>query len=123
MIQEGSELHVADNSGARRVACIKVLGGSRRRYAYAGDLIVVAVKETIPGGRVKKGDVLKAVVVATAFPTSRADGSVIRFDGNFVVLLSAQGEPVGSRVSSPVLGAELRGSKYSKILSLAPEVL
>ena len=122
MIQVESNLEVADNSGARRVQCIKVLGGSKRRYASVGDVIVVAIKEAIPRGKVKKGDVCKAVIVRTSFPVRRADGSVIRFDRNAAVLLENQEKLVGTRVFGPVM-RELRGSKFTKIISLAPETL
>lgn len=122
MIQTESVLQVADNSGARRVKCIKVLGGSKRRYASVGDLIVVAVKEAIPGGKVKKGEVQRAVVVRTAKEFRRADGSSIRFDENAAVLLTKQGEPMGTRIFGPVT-RELRNKGYMKIISLAPEVL
>jgi large subunit ribosomal protein L14 len=122
MIQTESVLQVADNSGARRVKCIKVLGGSKRRYARVGDLIVVAVKEAIPGGKVKKGEVQRAVVVRTAKEFRRADGSSIRFDENAAVLLTKQGEPMGTRIFGPVT-RELRSKGYMKIISLAPEVL
>jgi large subunit ribosomal protein L14 len=113
---------VADNSGARRVMCIKVLGGSKRKYATIGDVIVVSVKEAIPRGRVKKGEVLKAVVVRTAKGVRRPDGSLIRFDGNAAVLVNAQGEPIGTRIFGPVT-RELRNKNQMKIISLAPEVL
>lgn len=122
MIQTESVLDVADNSGARRVTCIKVLGGSKRRYARVGDVIVVAVQDAMPGGKVKKGQVTKAVVVRTAKEFRRADGSSIRFDQNAAVLLTNQGEPVGTRIFGPVT-RELRGKGYMKIISLAPEVL
>src|SRR5215813_9316607 len=122
MIQMSTELDVADNSGARRVMCIKVLGGSKRRYADVGDIIVVSVKEAIPRGRVKKGEVLKAVVVRTAKGVRRPDGSLIRFDNNAAVLINAQGEPVGTRIFGPVT-RELRTRNHMKIVSLAPEVL
>lgn len=122
MIQMQSNLEVADNSGARRVMCIKVLGGSKRKYARVGDIIVVSVKEAIPRGRVKKGDVLKAVVVRTAKDIKRGDGSVIRFDKNAAVLVNAQSEPIGTRIFGPV-PRELRGKNHMKIISLAPEVL
>jgi large subunit ribosomal protein L14 len=122
MIQTESNLDVADNSGARRVQCIKVLGGSKRRYAEVGDTIVVAVKEAIPKGRVKKGQVMRAVIVRTAFPVRRADGSLIRFDRNAAVLVNANGEPVGTRIFGPVT-RELRARNHMKIVSLAPEVL
>jgi large subunit ribosomal protein L14 len=122
MIQMQSNLDVADNSGARRVQCIKVLGGSKRKYASIGDMIVVSVKEAIPRGRVKKGQVMKAIVVRTAKGVRRADGSLIRFDRNAAVLVNAQGEPVGTRIFGPVT-RELRAKKQMKIVSLAPEVL
>lgn len=122
MIQMETNLDVADNSGARRVQCIKVLGGSRRRYATVGDIIVVSVKEAIPKGRVKKGQVMKAVVVRTAKGVRRPDGSIIRFDRNAAVLINAQGEPIGTRIFGPVT-RELRSKKHMKIVSLAPEVL
>ncbi|MGJ8515423.1 MULTISPECIES: 50S ribosomal protein L14 [Carnimonas] len=123
MIQTQTMLDVADNSGARRVQCIKVLGGSHRRYARIGDIIKVTVKEAIPRGRVKKGQVLKAVVVRTASGVRRPDGSLIRFDGNAAVLLNNTNEqPVGTRIFGPVT-RELRSEKFMKIISLAPEVL
>jgi len=122
MIQTETVLDVADNSGAKRVACIKVLGGSKRRYARVGDVIVVAIKDALPGGKVKKGQVAKAVVVRTTKEFRRADGSSIRFDQNAAVLLTAQGEPMGTRIFGPVT-RELRGKGYMKIISLAPEVL
>ena len=122
MIQMQTNLDVADNSGARRVQCIKVLGGSKRKYASIGDTIVVSVKEAIPRGRVKKGQVMKAVVVRTAKGIRRHDGSIIRFDRNAAVLINPQGEPVGTRIFGPVT-RELRGKKHMKIVSLAPEVL
>lgn len=122
MIQMSTELDVADNSGARRVMCIKVLGGSKRRYADVGDIIVVSVKEAIPRGRVKKGEVLKAVVVRTAKGVRRTDGSLIRFDGNAAVLLTNKLEPIGTRIFGPVT-RELRNQQFMKIISLAPEVL
>jgi large subunit ribosomal protein L14 len=122
MIQTETVLQVADNSGARRVTCIKVLGGSKRRYASVGDVIVVAVKETIPGGKVKKGEVQRAVVVRVAKEFRRQDGSSIRFDENAAVLLNKQGEPIGTRIFGPVT-RELRAKGYMKIISLAPEVL
>ena len=122
MIQMQTNLDVADNSGARRVQCIKVLGGSKRRYASVGDVIVVSVKEAIPRGRVKKGDVMKAIVVRTAKDIQRADGSTIRFDRNAAVLINAQGEPVGTRIFGPVT-RELRAKNHMKIVSLVPEVL
>jgi len=122
MIQQETNLEVADNSGARRVMCIKVLGGSKRKYASVGDVIVVSIKEAIPRGKVKKGDVMKAVVVRTAKDVRRPDGTAIRFDRNAAVLINAQGEPVGTRIFGPVT-RELRAKKYMKIISLAPEVL
>ena len=122
MIQMQTNLDVADNSGARRVQCIKVLGGSHRRYASVGDIIVVSVKEAIPRGRVKKGDVRKAVVVRTAKEVKREDGTSIRFDRNAAVILNNQGEPVGTRIFGPVV-RELRAKNFMKIISLAPEVL
>ncbi|MCW8836082.1 MAG: 50S ribosomal protein L14 [Rhodospirillales bacterium] len=122
MIQVESNLDVADNSGARRVQCIKVLGGSKRKTASVGDVIVVSVKEAIPRGRVKKGDVHRAVVVRTAKEVHRADGTSIRFDRNAAVLIDNKGEPIGTRIFGPVT-RELRGKRYMKIISLAPEVL
>ena len=122
MIQTESVLGVADNSGAKLVQCIKVLGGSRRRYAHLGDIIVVSIKEALPGSKVKKGDTAKAVVVRTARECRRADGSYIKFDDNSAVLINAQQEPVGTRIFGPV-ARELRGKKFMKIISLAPEVL
>ncbi len=122
MIQMQSVLDVADNSGARRVMCIKVLGGSKRRYARVGDIIKVSVKEAIPRGRVKTGDVLKAVVVRTRKGVRRHDGSIIRFDNNAVVLLNNQNQPIGTRIFGPVT-RELRNELFMKIISLAPEVL
>jgi len=122
MIQVETNLDIADNSGARRVQCIKVLGGSKRRYASVGDVIVCSVKDAIPRGKVKKGDVVKAVVVRTAKDINRPDGSAIRFDGNAAVLINQQGEPIGTRIFGPVT-RELRAKKYMKIISLAPEVL
>lgn len=122
MIQAQSYLDVADNSGARRVMCIKVLGGSHRRYAAVGDIIKVTVKEAIPRGKVKKGQVMKAVVVRTKKGVRRQDGSLIRFDDNAAVLLNNQEAPVGTRIFGPVT-RELRGEKFMKIISLAPEVL
>ena len=121
MIQMQTNLDVADNSGARRVQCIKVLGGSKRKYASVGDVIVVSVKEAIPRGRVKKGDVRKAVVVRTRKDIRRADGSVIRFDGNAAVIIE-KGEPLGTRVFGPI-PRELRAKNHMKIIQLAPEVL
>ena len=122
MIQQETNLDVADNSGARRVQCIKVLGGSKRRYASVGDFIVVSIKAASPRGRVKKGTVMKAIVVRTAKDIRRPDGSVIRFDRNAAVLINAQGEPVGTRIFGPV-PRELRAKNQMKIISLAPEVL
>jgi large subunit ribosomal protein L14 len=122
MIQIQTNLDVADNSGARRVQCIKVLGGSHRRYAAVGDIIKVTVKEAIPRGKVKKGDVLTAVVVRTKKGVRRPDGSVIRFDGNAAVMLNASEQPIGTRIFGPVT-RELRNDKFMKIVSLAPEVL
>ena len=122
MIQMQSNLDVADNSGARRVQCIKVLGGSKRKVAGVGDVIVVSVKEAIPRGRVKKGEVLKAVIVRTAKEIRRVDGSAIRFDRNAAVLINNQNEPIGTRIFGPVT-RELRDRSYMKIISLAPEVL
>ncbi len=117
-----TNLDVADNSGARRVQCIKVLGGSKRKYASIGDTVVVSVKEAIPRGRVKKGQVMKAVIVRTAKGVRRPDGSIIRFDRNAAVLVNPQGEPIGTRIFGPVT-RELRAKKHMKIVSLAPEVL
>ncbi len=122
MIYVETNLEVADNSGARRVQCIRVLGGSGRRSASVGDLIVVTVKEAIPRGRVKKGDIHKAVVVRTAKEIRRSDGTAIRFDSNAAVLINPQGEPIGTRIFGPVT-RELRAKNYMKIISLAPEVL
>ncbi len=122
MVQQESILDVADNSGARKVMCIKVLGGSKRRYASVGDVITVSVKEAMPNSRVKKGDVHKAVVVRTAKEISRQDGTFIRFDTNSAVLINAQKEPIGNRIFGPV-ARELRAKKFMKIISLAPEVL
>jgi len=122
MIQQESVLRIADNTGARTALCIRVLGGSARRYAGVGDVIVVAVKDAIPHGGVKKGDVAKAVVVRTTKETRRKDGTYIRFDDNAAVLIDAAGEPRGTRIFGPV-GRELREKKYMKIVSLAPEVL
>jgi large subunit ribosomal protein L14 len=122
MIQSESRLTVADNSGAKVVYCIKVLGGSRRRYARIGDIIVVAVKEAIPNAKVKKGDVLKAVVVRTKKALRRPDGSYIRFDENSAVLINDHREPIGTRIFGPV-ARELRAKRFMKIISLAPEVL
>ena len=122
MIQMQSNLDVADNSGARRVQCIKVLGGSKRKTAGIGDVIVVSVKEAIPRGRVKKGEMHRAVIVRTRKDIRRVDGSVIRFDRNAAVLINNQGEPIGTRIFGPVT-RELRAKQYMKIVSLAPEVL
>ena len=122
MIQAESNLEVADNSGAKRVQCIKVLGGSKRKYAGVGDVIVVSVKDAIPRGRVKKGDVVQAVIVRTAKDIRRQDGSAIRFDTNAAVLINKQGEPIGTRIFGPVT-RELRAKRYMQIISLAPEVL
>ncbi|MFP6578407.1 MAG: 50S ribosomal protein L14 [Myxococcota bacterium] len=122
MIQVESKLHVADNSGARKVACIRVLGGTRRKYASVGDIIVVSVKEATPNSRVKRGEVRRAVVVRTKKNVGRPDGSHIRFDENAAVLIDAQKEPVGTRIFGPV-ARELRGRGFMKIVSLAPEVL
>lgn len=122
MIQMQTSLDVADNSGARRVMCIKVLGGSHRRYANIGDIIKVSIKDAIPRGRVKKGEVYNAVVVRTRKGVRRSDGSVVRFDGNAAVLLNNQQQPLGTRIFGPVT-RELRSEKFMKIISLAPEVL
>lgn len=122
MIQMQTELSAADNSGARRLMCIKVLGGSKRRYAGIGDIIKVAVKEAIPRGKVKKGEMYNAVVVRTRKGVRRADGSLIRFDGNAAVLLNNQLQPIGTRIFGPVT-RELRSERFMKIVSLAPEVL
>ena len=122
MIQVQTELNVADNTGAKRVECIKVLGGSKRRYAGVGDLIVISVKDAIPKGKVKKGTVHKAVIVRTRKELKRVDGSTIKFDSNAAVLINTQGEPVGTRIFGPVC-RELRMKKQMKIISLAPEVL
>ena len=122
MIQMETTLDVADNSGAKRVQCIKVLGGSKRKYATVGDTIVVSIRDAIPRGKVKKGQVMKAVVVRTAKGVRRADGSLIRFDRNAAVLINPQGEPVGTRIFGPVT-RELRSRNHMKIVSLAPEVL
>jgi large subunit ribosomal protein L14 len=122
MIQMQTNLDVADNSGARRVQCIKVLGGSKRRFATVGDIIVVSVKEAIPRGRVKKGQVMKAVIVRTAQGLRRPDGSLIRFDRNAAVLINNNKEPIGTRIFGPV-PRELRAKQHMKIISLAPEVL
>ena len=122
MIQNQTQLNVADNSGAKKVFCIRVLGGTRRRYARIGDIIVVSVKEAIPNAKVKKGDVMKAVVVRTKKEISRPDGSYIKFDDNSAVLINQQREPVGTRIFGPV-ARELRAKNFMKIISLAPEVL
>ena len=122
MIQMTSTLDVADNSGAKKVFCIKVLGGSKRKYASIGDIIVVSVKEAIPNSKVKKGDVAKAVIVRTKKEIARPDGSYIRFDTNSAVLINKDNEPVGTRIFGPV-ARELRAKKFMKIISLAPEVL
>lgn len=122
MIQTESRLNVADNSGAKKVLCIRVLGGSKRRYASIGDIIVVTVKEAMPNAKVKKGDVMKAVVVRTAKAIKRSDDTSVRFDENAAVLLNASGDPLGTRIFGPV-ARELRSSGYMKIISLAPEVL
>jgi large subunit ribosomal protein L14 len=122
MIQVQTRLDVADNSGAKELMCIKVLGGSKRRYASVGDVIVVSIKEAIPRGKVKKGEVQRAVIVRTAQPVRRVDGSLIRFDQNAAVIINKQGEPIGSRIFGPVT-RELRTKGYMKIISLAPEVL
>lgn len=122
MIQTETKLQVADNSGAKKLYCIRVLGGSRRRYAGIGDTIVVSIKEAIPNAKVKKGDVMRAVVVRTKKGYRRPDGSYIRFDDNSAVLINPQGEPIGTRIFGPV-ARELRAKKFMKIISLAPEVL
>jgi large subunit ribosomal protein L14 len=122
MIQAETQLNAADNSGAKRLYCIKVLGGTRRRYASVGDIIVVSVKEAIPNAKVKKGDVLKAVVVRTKKEVRRLDGSYIKFDDNSAVLINAAREPIGTRIFGPV-ARELRAKQFMKIISLAPEVL
>jgi large subunit ribosomal protein L14 len=122
MIQASTQLQIADNSGARLVRCIKVLGGSRRRYAALGDIIVVSINECLPGTKVKKGDTARAVVVRTTREYQRADGSYIKFDSNSAVLINAQKEPIGTRIFGPV-ARELRAKKFMKIISLAPEVL
>ena len=122
MIQAETNLGVADNSGARRVQCIKVLGGAKRRYAWVGDSIVVSVKEAIPRGRVKKGDIHRAVIVRTAKEIRRSDGTAIRFDSNAAVLIDRENEPIGTRIFGPVT-RELRAKRFMKIISLAPEVL
>jgi large subunit ribosomal protein L14 len=122
MIQMQTILDVADNSGAKKVMCIKVIGGSKRKYASLGDVIVVSIKEALPNSKVKKGDVAKAVIVRTAKEIARPDGTYIRFDGNSAVLINAQLEPIGTRIFGPV-ARELRAKKFMKIISLAPEVL
>jgi large subunit ribosomal protein L14 len=122
MIQVHTNLTVADNSGAKRLFCIRVLGGTRRRYARVGDIIVVSVKEALPHSKVKKGDVMRAVVVRTAKEIRRADGSYIKFDDNSAVLINPQGDPIGTRIFGPV-ARELRAKRFMKIISLAPEVL
>jgi large subunit ribosomal protein L14 len=122
MIQNQTQLEVADNSGAKRLFCIRVLGGTRRRYARVGDIVVVSVKEAIPNAKVKKGDVVRAVVVRTKKEISRSDGSYIKFDDNSAVLINQQREPIGTRIFGPV-ARELRGKNFMKIISLAPEVL
>lgn len=122
MIQSESKLQVADNSGAKRVQCIKVLGGSKRRYASVGDMIVVSVKEALPNAKVKKGEVRRAVVVRTAKELCRPDGTYIRFDDNAAVIVDNQNQPIGTRIFGPV-ARELRGKQFMKIISLAPEVL
>jgi len=122
MIQMNTRLDVADNSGARSVMCIKVLGGTRRKYASIGDVIVVTVKDASPNSKVKKGDIMKAVIVRTAKEVNRKDGSYIRFDNNSAVLINAQNEPVGTRIFGPV-ARELRAKNFMKIISLAPEVI
>ena len=122
MIQMTSVLDVADNSGAKKVYCIKVLGGSRRRYASIGDIIIVSIREAIPGAKVKKGEVARAVIVRTKRELARSDGSYIKFDGNSAVLINKENEPIGTRIFGPV-ARELRGKRFMKIISLAPEVL
>ena len=122
MIQSNTVLDVADNSGAKKVYCIKVLGGSRRRYASVGDVIVVSIREAIPNSKVKKGDVARAVVVRTSKEISRPDGTYIRFDGNSAVLINKENEPIGTRIFGPV-ARELRAKRFMRIVSLAPEVL
>lgn len=122
MIQPETRLQAADNSGAKKLYCIKVLGGSKRRYASVGDIIVVSVKEALPNSKVKKGDVMKAVIVRTAKEVARPDGSYIRFDDNSAVLINNAGEPIGTRIFGPV-ARELRAKHFMKIISLAPEVL
>jgi large subunit ribosomal protein L14 len=122
MIQMTSVLDVADNSGAKKVYCIKVLGGSRRRYAGIGDIVIVSIREAIPGAKVKKGEVARAVIVRTRRELARSDGSYIRFDGNSAVLINKENEPIGTRIFGPV-ARELRAKRFMKIISLAPEVL
>ena len=122
MIQMTSVLDVADNSGAKKVYCIKVLGGSRRRYASIGDIIIVSIREAIPGAKVKKGEVSRAVIVRTRFELARSDGSYIKFDGNSAVLINKENEPIGTRIFGPV-ARELRAKRFMKIISLAPEAL
>jgi large subunit ribosomal protein L14 len=122
MIQMTSVLDVADNSGAKKVYCIKVLGGSRRRYAGIGDVVIVSIREAIPGAKVKKGEVARAVIVRTRRELARSDGSYIRFDGNSAVLINKENEPIGTRIFGPV-ARELRAKRFMKIISLAPEVL
>jgi large subunit ribosomal protein L14 len=122
MIQVETSLSIADNSGARRIQCIKVIGGSRRRYASVGDVIVCSVKEAIPNGKVKKGEVVKAVIVRTRKAIKREDGSAVRFDNNSAVLINAQKEPIGTRIFGPIV-RELRAKRFMKIISLAPEVV
>jgi large subunit ribosomal protein L14 len=122
MIQQQTTLDVADNSGAKKIMCIKVLGGSKRKYASIGDVIVVSIKEAIPGAKVKKGEVAKAVIVRTSKEIARPDGSYIRFDSNSAVLINKDNEPIGTRIFGPV-ARELRAKRFMKIISLAPEVL
>ncbi len=122
MIQVQTKMTVADNSGAKKVSCIRVLGGTRRRYAGVGDIVIVAVKEALPHSKVKKGDVMRAVVVRTVKETRRPDGSYIKFDDNSAVLITPQGDPIGTRIFGPV-ARELRAKRFMKIISLAPEVL
>ncbi len=122
MIQQETQLNVADNSGAKRIYCIRVLGGSKKRYATVGDVIVVSVKEALPNSKVKKGDVMRAVVVRTTKEVRRPDGSYIKFDDNSAVLINASGDPIGTRIFGPV-ARELRAKNFMKIISLAPEVL
>jgi large subunit ribosomal protein L14 len=122
MIQVQTKMTVADNSGAKKVSCIRVLGGTRRRYAGVGDIVIVAVKEALPHSKVKKGDVMRAVIVRTVKETRRPDGSYIKFDDNSAVLINPQGDPIGTRIFGPV-ARELRAKRFMKIISLAPEVL